>query len=281
MDVMRQQNNINYLESTLQTSKLELSMLQDDRYAPMYASLSDGNYSPSPSSPTSTASTPVPSPQNGDNALRTFYDLTNCSPLKNNAVQNSAFVFPDSNLMYNSNRHLPAQRLSSSQRLYAPSKTMTDLQTFGYDAQQEKQTFQDNLMVKDSTPDYLSGYHQLHQMQQTNHQQTNEQTLATSDYAGEDDLDDEGSLYGDDLSSPMSVGGKRKATTSAVPVVMKKRRLAANARERRRMHSLNVAFDKLRDVVPSIGNDRKLSKYETLQMAQSYITALAELLLRE
>uniref|UniRef100_T1INY9 BHLH domain-containing protein n=1 Tax=Strigamia maritima TaxID=126957 RepID=T1INY9_STRMM len=63
--------------------------------------------------------------------------------------------------------------------------------------------------------------------------------------------------------------------------VMRKRRLAANARERRRMNSLNVAFDKLRDVVPSLGNDRKLSKYETLQMAQSYIAALLELLDRD
>lgn len=64
-----------------------------------------------------------------------------------------------------------------------------------------------------------------------------------------------------------------------VPVV-KKRRLAANARERRRMHGLNVAFDKLREVVPGpgIGAERKLSKYETLQMAQSYINALSALL---
>lgn len=60
--------------------------------------------------------------------------------------------------------------------------------------------------------------------------------------------------------------------------VVKKRRLAANARERRRMHGLNVAFDKLREVVPGISSDRKLSKYETLQMAQSYINALSELL---
>lgn len=59
---------------------------------------------------------------------------------------------------------------------------------------------------------------------------------------------------------------------------MKKRRLAANARERRRMNSLNVAFDRLRQVVPGIGADRKLSKYETLQMAQSYINALRDLL---
>ena len=60
--------------------------------------------------------------------------------------------------------------------------------------------------------------------------------------------------------------------------VMKRRRLAANARERRRMESLNVAFDKLREVVPSFGEDTKLSKYETLQMAQTYINALKDLL---
>lgn len=67
---------------------------------------------------------------------------------------------------------------------------------------------------------------------------------------------------------------------SALPTkdTLKKRRLAANARERRRMESLNVAFDHLRNVIPSIGDDQKLSKYETLQMAQSYIGALKDLL---
>ncbi|XP_054287009.1 transcription factor atoh7-like [Macrosteles quadrilineatus] len=63
--------------------------------------------------------------------------------------------------------------------------------------------------------------------------------------------------------------------------VVKRRRLAANARERRRMNNLNDAFDRLRDVVPSLGNDRKLSKFETLQMAQTYISALHELLQRD
>jgi phosphatidylserine synthase len=37
---------------------------------------------------------------------------------------------------------------------------------------------------------------------------------------------------------------------------------------------LNDAFEKLRDHVPNLGNDRKLSKFETLQMAQTYINAL-------
>lgn len=81
--------------------------------------------------------------------------------------------------------------------------------------------------------------------------------------------------------------GRRKGTTSTKPksispnvAVLKKRRLAANARERRRMNGLNEAFDKLRDVVPSLGADHKLSKFETLQMAQTYISALCDLLER-
>ncbi|XP_018422580.1 PREDICTED: protein atonal homolog 7 [Nanorana parkeri] len=57
-----------------------------------------------------------------------------------------------------------------------------------------------------------------------------------------------------------------------------KRRLAANARERRRMEGLNTAFDSLRKVVPQWGEDKKLSKYETLQMALSYIMALNRIL---
>ncbi|XP_052890189.1 basic helix-loop-helix transcription factor amos-like [Anopheles moucheti] len=78
------------------------------------------------------------------------------------------------------------------------------------------------------------------------------------------------------LAAPTKIKNKRG---SVVPVVVrKKRRLAANARERKRMKGLNEAFDRLRQYLPSLGNDRQLSKHETLQMAQSYITALAELL---
>ena len=57
-----------------------------------------------------------------------------------------------------------------------------------------------------------------------------------------------------------------------------RRRSAANARERKRMMGLNVAFDHLRRVVPPMENDRKLSKYDTIQMAQTYISALMALL---
>ncbi|KAL0275264.1 UNVERIFIED_CONTAM: hypothetical protein PYX00_003171 [Menopon gallinae] len=73
--------------------------------------------------------------------------------------------------------------------------------------------------------------------------------------------------------------GRRRSSQKIIsPVILKKRRLAANARERRRMENLNKAFDRLRTHLPSLGNDRQLSKYETLQMAQTYINALCDLL---
>ncbi|KAJ8393243.1 hypothetical protein AAFF_G00063150 [Aldrovandia affinis] len=58
-----------------------------------------------------------------------------------------------------------------------------------------------------------------------------------------------------------------------------RRRMAANARERKRMQGLNTAFDRLRKVVPQWSQDKKLSKYETLQMALSYIMALNRILI--
>ncbi|KAJ8670714.1 hypothetical protein QAD02_001973 [Eretmocerus hayati] len=102
------------------------------------------------------------------------------------------------------------------------------------------------------------------------------------------DCDDEVSTPKEEPRNPSgpTIRGPRKSSSSRrrsrdippSPTILKRRRLAANARERRRMNGLNDAFDKLRDVVPSIGADHKLSKYETLQMAQTYINALAELL---
>lgn len=75
--------------------------------------------------------------------------------------------------------------------------------------------------------------------------------------------------------SPESQGRSKSRVT---PLVLRKRRLAANARERRRMQNLNQAFDRLRTFLPQLGQDRQLSKYETLQMAQTYIMALYDIL---
>jgi len=84
----------------------------------------------------------------------------------------------------------------------------------------------------------------------------------------------------DRRSTASASGGSDKsfsgATVDAAAGSRKRRRLAANARERRRMNGLNEAFDRLRGVVPAADDERKLSKYETLQMAQTYILALHE-----
>ncbi|KAL2083632.1 hypothetical protein ACEWY4_021405 [Coilia grayii] len=75
-----------------------------------------------------------------------------------------------------------------------------------------------------------------------------------------------------DSGSESDSKGNDKFETAA------RRRMAANARERKRMQGLNTAFDCLRKVVPQWGQDKKLSKYETLQMALSYIMALNRIL---
>ena len=43
----------------------------------------------------------------------------------------------------------------------------------------------------------------------------------------------------------------------------KYRRLMANERERKRMHGLNMAFENLRSVLPSLGSNKQFSKFET------------------
>ena len=87
-------------------------------------------------------------------------------------------------------------------------------------------------------------------------------------------------LHSDAKDSVIRDAAKRKLSSEEVLTdsVMKKRRLAANARERRRMDLLNQGFDRLRGVLPGLGDDNQLSKYETLQMAQEYIRELTQLL---
>ncbi|XP_037790698.1 basic helix-loop-helix transcription factor amos-like [Penaeus monodon] len=63
---------------------------------------------------------------------------------------------------------------------------------------------------------------------------------------------------------------------SSSELLRRRRRQAANARERKRMTSLNVAFDRLRATLPRASH--RLSKHDTLQMALSYIAELCHLL---
>jgi hypothetical protein len=71
------------------------------------------------------------------------------------------------------------------------------------------------------------------------------------------------------------------------------KRLTANSRERNRMHTLNSALDRLRDILPSTGNRKddgtvggigavagsgRITKIETVRLAHNYIWLLTETL---
>ena len=55
-------------------------------------------------------------------------------------------------------------------------------------------------------------------------------------------------------------------------------RHAANLRERRRMQSINDAFEGLRSHIPTLPYEKRLSKVDTLRLAIGYIGFLAETL---
>ncbi|XP_072453930.1 class A basic helix-loop-helix protein 15 [Notamacropus eugenii] len=57
------------------------------------------------------------------------------------------------------------------------------------------------------------------------------------------------------------------------------RRLESNERERQRMHKLNNAFQALREVIPHVRAEKKLSKIETLTLAKNYIKCLTSTIL--
>ncbi|KYM76522.1 Class A basic helix-loop-helix protein 15 [Atta colombica] len=95
---------------------------------------------------------------------------------------------------------------------------------------------------------------------------------------------------------------KRRNRSSAPPTTRRRksgisarernlRRLESNERERMRMHSLNDAFEidfqstspgcnlqQLREVIPHVKMERKLSKIETLTLAKNYIIALTNVI---
>ncbi|KAM4601944.1 transcription factor 15 [Polymixia lowei] len=73
--------------------------------------------------------------------------------------------------------------------------------------------------------------------------------------------------------------GRRRGESDRRLTGINKQRQAANARERDRTHSVNTAFTALRTLIPTEPADRKLSKIETLRLASSYISHLANVLL--
>ncbi|KAM8889644.1 class A basic helix-loop-helix protein 15 [Neosynchiropus ocellatus] len=74
-------------------------------------------------------------------------------------------------------------------------------------------------------------------------------------------------------------GGRRRRQHGSTTKERSVRRLESNERERQRMHKLNNAFQALREAIPHVKTDKKLSKIETLTLAKNYIKALTTIIL--
>ncbi|XP_072293798.1 uncharacterized protein [Eucyclogobius newberryi] len=70
----------------------------------------------------------------------------------------------------------------------------------------------------------------------------------------------------------------RRARRSPPQQPHKVQRHAANIRERKRMLSINSAFEELRGHVPTFPYEKRLSKIDTLRLAIAYIALLREIL---
>ena len=93
-----------------------------------------------------------------------------------------------------------------------------------------------------------------------------------------DELASTGSNESDIENIPLNQCSYMKKTGKP-PVRRVFQRKAANMRERRRMKSINDAFDSLRKCIPIADTvDRKLSKVDTLKYALSYIGYLSDLI---
>ncbi|XP_048367455.1 pancreas transcription factor 1 subunit alpha [Sphaerodactylus townsendi] len=87
-----------------------------------------------------------------------------------------------------------------------------------------------------------------------------------------------------DLGSPCCGRAAGKALSAArrrrrvrSETELQQLRQAANVRERRRMQSINDAFEGLRSHIPTLPYEKRLSKVDTLRLAIGYINFLSEL----
>ena len=139
----------------------------------------------------------------------------------------------------------------------------------------------------DAHHEHDAEYHAYNDMSDTNDSGvTSEDTEQYNDDTNHNDADDNLNTKNTPVRQtttnhsepPLSAWKAKQLKLSTAGVI--KRRRDANARERKRMNGLNEAFERLREHVPGVTNqtNKKLSKMDTLQMANIYIRQLADLL---
>ena len=142
-------------------------------------------------------------------------------------------------------------------------------------------------IYNDTHHEHDAEYHAYNDMSDTNDSGvTSEDTEQYNDDTNHNDADDNLNTKNTPVRQtttnhsepPLSAWKAKQLKLSTAGVI--KRRRDANARERKRMNGLNEAFERLREHVPGVTNqtNKKLSKMDTLQMANIYIRQLADLL---
>ncbi|KAL7291959.1 hypothetical protein TKK_0014247 [Trichogramma kaykai] len=106
------------------------------------------------------------------------------------------------------------------------------------------------------------------------HQEAQTQSVAAM-------LQEEHLNSGGGLGCPPTPNTATMTTSSGSVIIRPKRRNTANKKERRRTQSINNAFADLRDCIPNVPTDTKLSKIKTLRLAASYIAHLMNVLSSE
>lgn len=123
-----------------------------------------------------------------------------------------------------------------------------------------------------------------------NHHAHSDNSNSTDLLDEEADDEDEGDLLSDPrsplsssaLSDQESVRGMRHGRRRRrCPQQQIQQRQAANMRERKRMQSINDAFEGLREHIPILPYEKRLSKVDTLKMAIDYINLLSELIKKD
>ncbi|XP_020818465.1 pancreas transcription factor 1 subunit alpha isoform X2 [Drosophila serrata] len=118
-------------------------------------------------------------------------------------------------------------------------------------------------------------------------QATNASTSSSEYFFGDEhssESDDEDDAYSSGFNSDQENNEKtrsHKPRRLKCASQMAQQRQAANLRERRRMQSINEAFEGLRTHIPTLPYEKRLSKVDTLKLAISYITFLSEMVKKD
>uniref|UniRef100_A0A182RPX7 BHLH domain-containing protein n=1 Tax=Anopheles funestus TaxID=62324 RepID=A0A182RPX7_ANOFN len=140
----------------------------------------------------------------------------------------------------------------------------------------------------DFQPEPHSHDHQQHHLHQANN--VDSTTSNSSDFflADDENTTDSDSYCGfnsdqENNDSMKEIYGNRasKYRRPKCASQQAQQRQAANLRERRRMQSINEAFEGLRTHIPTLPYEKRLSKVDTLKLAISYISFLGEMLRKD